>query len=206
MNSDKLANAKPNRRVQDLGFASKPACQPISFHNLPTAVFQRPTCAIATLACASIAAVRFQKGNDLGAVRGRRHAAVGLHLVPGHNLVRIGDETIERGPVPHLVGAFQRARIAVIGQRSSFAPNDLVQIGSKAIVAFARGMAGAADVVEGKLAIFSTGSAAASLLSERRLRGDQQERRQQGSGSWSHWSSDASDSPSVNASSLGSVP
>jgi hypothetical protein len=67
-----------------------------------------------------------KKANDFRAILGRCDAAIGLHVVPGHDLVRIGDKAVERGLVPHEVRALHSARIAIVWQRSGLAAEDLV--------------------------------------------------------------------------------
>src|SRR5262245_12242888 len=81
----------------------------------------------------SVAAARLQERDDAGALLGRGMPAVGLHVVPGHHLVRIGDEAVERGRVPDEVGILHGAGIGVVGERARLAADDAVEIGAEAI-------------------------------------------------------------------------
>src|SRR5215469_5614160 len=48
----------------------------------------------------SPATVGFKKGNNFGPLLSGGEAAIGLHPVTRHHLVRISDEAIERRPIP----------------------------------------------------------------------------------------------------------
>jgi amidohydrolase len=90
-------------------------------------------------------------------VKGRgAHGArpqVAVDPVAGDDLVGVGDEAVECGLVPHHVGAFHGARKAVARHRSRLAAHDVVEARAEAVVALPHRVAGAAGIVERKLAL-----------------------------------------------------
>ena len=93
----------------------------------------------------------------LGDGESPRIGPINSNHVPGRRLVGITDETVERRPIPYQIGTFHCIRIAVIWQRTSLAPDNLVQAWSEAIVTFLQRVAGTADIVERELTIIRRG-------------------------------------------------
>jgi transposase, IS30 family len=102
--------------------------------------------------CAQRPSLRLRKErDDLRPVVLGGEAAIGLHVVAGHDLVGVGDEAIELRLVPDEIGFLHRAGIVVVRRGACFSSHDLVQVGAEPVVALPGQMAGAAGVIEGQL-------------------------------------------------------
>src|SRR5262249_20476311 len=115
---------------------------------------------------------RPQERNHLGTVLGRSEAAIRLHVVAGHNLIRFRDEAIELLLVPYKVRALHGAGIAVVLEGTGFPSDNIVEVRTQAIVAFLGRVAGPACVVECLLPRLGGGALSRRLLGQGR--GNQQ--------------------------------